>query len=284
MRRDADERRLRRRGDLARLPDAAAVGEIRLQHVGRAEREDVAESPFGEEPLTGRHRDRDRRRDLGHRRAGPPAAPAPRRRRCRTRPAPAAIWIAAVGERRPWQSIRTSTSGPTASRISRICRRACAQLRLPGDARHGLERAELERAPSCLDQANARLGDLLRRLAARAVGVEPHPVAHPAAEQLVDRDAERLAEDVPQRLLDAGDGAADDDPAAPERVAVDGLPVVLDPRRILPDQVLRDVVDGADDRLGLALQAGLADAGDAGVGAAPRRRSDWCGRRRGRAG
>ena len=61
--------------------------------------------------------------------------------------------------------------------------------------------------------------------------------------------------------------AADDDAATPEGVAIDRLPVVLDPRRILADQVLRDVVDRADDRLGLAFQAGLTDPGDAGVGA-----------------
>ena len=267
MRRDADVGDLGRRGDLAPLPDAAAVGEIGLQDVRRAEREDVAESPFGEEPLAGRDRDRDRRRDLGHRRRVlrqhrlleeedvelverlPPSGPPTSARS------------------RPWQSIRMSTSGPTASRMSRIWRRACAQspvARRPRAPRR--TGSQLERPPAGLDEADARLGDLLRRVAARPVGVEADPVAHPAAEQLVDRDAERLAEDVPQRLLDAGDGAADDHAAAPERVAVDRLPVVLDPRRVLADQVLLDVVDRADDRLGFSFQTGLADAGDPGVG------------------
>ena len=36
--------------------------------------------------------------------------------------------------------------------------------------------------------------------------VEPHAIAQRAAEQLVDRHAERLRLDVPQRQLDAGDG------------------------------------------------------------------------------
>ena len=42
-----------------------------------------------------------------------------------------------------------------------------------------------------------------RRAAVRPV--QPDPIAHRAAEQLVDRHAERLGLDVPQRQLDAGD-------------------------------------------------------------------------------
>ena len=65
--RHPDERRFRRGGDLACLPDAAAMSDIGLQHVGRAKRQDVAEAPLGEHALARGHRDRDRRGDLGQR-------------------------------------------------------------------------------------------------------------------------------------------------------------------------------------------------------------------------
>ena len=56
--------------------------------------------------------------------------------------------------------------------------------------------------------------------------VDADAVARRAAEQFVDRDAERLALDVPQRHVDAAEGAGEDRAAAIEGVAVDRLPVV----------------------------------------------------------
>ena len=49
-----------------------------------------------------------------------------------------------------------------------------------------------------------------RSRAIPAVRVYVDPVEHPAAEKFVDRDAERLALDVPQRLLDPADGGEHD--------------------------------------------------------------------------
>ena len=54
----------RRRGNLAGFEDAAAVCEIRLQHVRRTKREYVAEAPFGEQPLPRCYWNRDRSGDL----------------------------------------------------------------------------------------------------------------------------------------------------------------------------------------------------------------------------
>ena len=51
------------------------------------------------------------------------------------------------------------------------------------------------------------------------MGVDAHLVAHLAAEQSPDRHAEMLAENVPQRDLDAGNRAHADDADAPEAVA-----------------------------------------------------------------
>ena len=45
------------------------------------------------------------------------------------------------------------------------------------------------------------------------------------------------------------------------------LPVMLDPRRILPDQITGDIADRPDDGFGLPFQARFADAEDAFVGA-----------------
>src|SRR6218665_826333 len=63
------------------------------------------------------------------------------------------------------------------------------------------------------------------------------PVAPQAAEQLVYRDAERLALDVPQGLIDAGDGAHEDRSATVKARTVHHLPEVIDACRVLPDQV-----------------------------------------------
>ena len=49
-----------------------------------------------------------------------------------------------------------------------------------------------------------------------------------AAQQLVHRHAEPLALDIPQRLVDRRDGRRQDDAAAPEAVAMQPLPVMLD--------------------------------------------------------
>ena len=75
-----------------------------------------------------------------------------------------------------------------------------------------------------------------------AVGVAEHAVAHPAAEELVDRHAERLAEDVPAGDLDRGDDGAVD-MAAVERDAVEhALGERGDPPRVLADREVLELV------------------------------------------
>jgi len=51
----------------------------------------------------------------------------------------------------------------------------------------------------------------------------------------VDGSAELLSLDVPQRLVNAGDGAHQHRAAAVEAAAVHRLPVILDPCRILTE-------------------------------------------------
>ena len=80
------------------------------------------------------------------------------------------------------------------------------------------------------------------------VVVDPRLVAGLAAEQLVDRHAEVLARDVPERDVDGAERAHDRRAAEVAR-AVQVLPVVLDPQRVLADQVVRELVDDRFGRL-----------------------------------
>src|SRR5665647_2812633 len=73
--------------------------------------------------------------------------------------------------------------------------------------------------------------------------VHPDPVSDRTSEQLMDRDAQRLALDVPQRLVYAGHGAAQDRTAAVETALGEHLPVILNARGIAADEVLRELVD-----------------------------------------
>ena len=92
-----------------------------------------------------------------------------------------------------------------------------------------------------------------------AGGIALAEVARHAAQQGVDRPAEHLAFDVPQRQVERADGV---DLLAPGRIeegARHVLPEALDVLRILADQASRGLLQGV-------ARAAFADAGDAGVG------------------
>src|SRR5439155_641295 len=93
--------------------------------------------------------------------------------------------------------------------------------------------------------------------------VDADAVAARAAEQAVDRHAPQLAGYVPQRLVDAGEGVGHERPAANVAVgAVDLLPQVLDPRRVLAvEQLVQRLGQGLRDARIDALD--VAPAGDA---------------------
>jgi hypothetical protein len=105
-----------------------------------------------------------------------------------------------------------------------------------------------------------------------AIGVEPHALARFPAEQLVNRELQRLPLDVPERHLDGADAREHDRPASlrPEAVVVHVAPDRLDPEGVLaPHDVLEEVLDHAG-RRGLAHpigDRGLAEPGDTVVGA-----------------
>jgi len=113
------------------------------------------------------------------------------------------------------------------------------------------QRIELERGEPLLDHRCGSAGVIVRRrhLIAPAVGVDPDAVAAGAAEQIVDRLATRLADDVPERLLDAGERRIELERAAPDReVLIGHLGDVLDLERIAPDNVAADLLDQGQDR------------------------------------
>ena len=98
--------------------------------------------------------------------------------------------------------------------------------------------------------------------------VDPHLVAHLAAEQLVDRHARRLAGDVPERMLDGADGGA----VGLERAALADLQHhALDVGRVLADQRLAEMQHpGLEIGLGVldfakAVEAFVGDDADDGV-------------------
>jgi len=86
-----------------------------------------------------------------------------------------------------------------------------------------------------LDDLERTLGHLLRRAAA-GVLVDAHFVARLAAEQLPDGHTERLALDVPERVLDPGDGRVGDNAAREAGRVVHELPEELDIARVAADQ------------------------------------------------
>ena len=83
--------------------------------------------------------------------------------------------------------------------------------------------------------------------------------------------ARGFADDVPQRLLEAGQGAVEFQRAAPLGVVVEQhRRGVLDLERVAPRQIARELAEvGGHGRVAVVLRIGLAPAGDAGVGAHP---------------
>jgi hypothetical protein len=169
--------------------------------------------------------------------------------------------LASAGLIAPWKSMAMSQSGPAASR-----RAPNASATFWTNVRRLDEPCGAHLRGAALERGEARLLLLLDQLGLPGVGVDSHPVAGRAAQQLVDGDAERLPLDVPQGLVDAAQGRRQDGAAAVERVAVDRLPVVDDAARVLPDQRRRDLLDRGPDGQRAAFDDGLAEADDPRVG------------------
>src|SRR5215207_8412050 len=121
--------------------------------------------------------------------------------------------------------------------------------------------------PSFLFRLQARLDQRARVHAViSVVRVADYPVAHPAAQEFVDRDAQSLALYVPQRDVRGrdrrGERVAGREEAAPE----ERLPGVLGAGWVLSDEQRLEVFDGPRHCQLAARDPRLADAGDALVG------------------
>ncbi len=79
----------------------------------------------------------------------------------------------------------------------------------------------------------------------------------------MDRLAERLALDVPERLVDARDRAHVDRTTAIEAAAIHDVPVVFDQEGVLADQIVFQFVDGGLHRQRPPLDHRLAPADNA---------------------
>ncbi len=139
----------------------------------------------------------------------------------------------------PWKSIAISTSCPTAFRSSANFRRRTRLAgRLDVAGRTALGGARFERGEPELDDVACIFSGVL------GVSVDADSIAGGSAEQFVDRHAERLALDVPERLVDAAERAGQHRTAAIKGVAVDRLPMMDHGARIFPDQIRLDFLDG----------------------------------------
>ncbi len=145
------------------------------------------------------------------------------------------------------------------------------QFRLVNESLRRAEGVELERLES---HGNDLLGcqyEMLRRALrpVPAVGVRGHGIAHPPAQQLVDRDAQGLAQNVPACDLDGRDGGSVYVPAVQRyavhqvfRQAVD-LPWILADGQVL--QFAHRSLGGADE----PVEGALADSMNAAAGMDP---------------
>ncbi len=126
-------------------------------------------------------------------------------------------------------------------------------------------RVHLQGRQTAVDLRPCRIRDL-GGLVAADPSVDPDPVTHRPTEEGVHRDVQRLAQDVPQGLVQPGDGARQDRSAAIEAALGQHLPVRLDAARVLPDQQRSELVHGRPHHVGAALDHGLAPPDDARVG------------------
>jgi len=108
------------------------------------------------------------------------------------------------------------------------------------------------------------LGDAARVVAADPA-IHADAVANGSPEQLVHRNPKSLALDVPQRLVDARYGAAEDRTTAVEAALRKNLPVILDACGVAADEMLGELCNHRAHGIRVSFEARLAPANDTGV-------------------
>ena len=125
---------------------------------------------------------------------------------------------------------------------------------------------DFHRAIAARENVMRALGELVRRfgfvdrahVAKAQVRIDPHAVAHTAPEQPPHRNRKRLAQNIPERNLDSGDGAHADDAEAPEAVLRHDLDELLDVARVASDHEGREILDRACDGARFPLEGRFA--------------------------
>src|SRR5213594_758518 len=93
------------------------------------------------------------------------------------------------------------------------------------------------------------------------MAVRSHEIPHRPAEDFGQRQAGDLADDIPQREVNARDGrGADDAVSVPEVLSIHYLPKMLGPRGVLSHEQFREVFDRADDTARVPLERRFAPA------------------------
>ena len=133
-------------------------------------------------------------------------------------------------------------SGPIASRTAATRATTASHLRMAVENCISSVAVHLHRGEAARRPPRARRCDQSAGRSPPIQRVDPDPVAHRAAQQLVHRHAQRLALDVPQRLVDAGE-RAHMDRRRRDRSRRDTAPS-SDPRsaRVLADQIVGQLV------------------------------------------
>ena len=118
-----------------------------------------------------------------------------------------------------------------------------------------------------LDRRRAQSCQPLRRAHSVGMIVAAHAARiQRTAQQMVHRHPERLAANIPQRLVDGRNRRPHHRSRAIEAVHVHRLPGVLHLHRIAADDEIAEVFDAGHDRAGFAFQRALAPAHQALVG------------------
>ena len=133
------------------------------------------------------------------------------------------------------------------------------------DVVHLLGAVHLQSAVSLLIGL-AGSGADIRGTVAADPAVDLESVAAGAAQQFIDRNPERLALDVPESLIDAGDGAHDLRAAAVEAAPVHHLPDVLNAGGVLAGDQPAELLHAGAHRIGTPLDNRLSPAGNSFVG------------------
>ena len=236
MRSQRHVRRFRHTGDFEAFGDAAGMREIGLQNSQAAGLQHPLELKAREHALAGGQRDRGLRRQprvvlrlLGQHRLFDKQRPIGFQlfnQQFRHRRADAAMKIEAKF------NVVAKCFADLRHRVHRRIHRA-RTVNHP----HFLTAVEFEGIKPHPAQRLNSGNDLSRSVSSHpAVGFDF--IAHQATQQLPDRRIQRLPFDVPQRLVNTGDRAHQDRSAAIKAGAVHDLPQIVDPRRILANQIV----------------------------------------------